>query len=163
MAFDYHHCPHSLINFGAINVSFIMWSLCFTILIEFSLGFLSGDQTFAHSFHEVVLLGMVIVHSWWKAGCPRRVDQFSALICKEAMAASTLRPTEGVGGRVMPPLLFGGGHTDLSWFGQIHAGHDVLDCQCRHGFSDNNAWIALTDVPPKKFHWPMCIGLRLGW
>ena len=49
------------------------------------------------------------------------------------------------------------------WFGQIHAGHGVLDCQCRHEFSDSNAWIALTYVPPKELHWPLCTGWRPGW
>ena len=77
MAVDDRHCPHSLIHFGAICVNFIMWSLCFMILIEFSLGFFSGDHTFAHSFNEVVSLGIVIVRSWWKAGCPQGADQFS--------------------------------------------------------------------------------------
>ena len=40
MSVDDCRCPHSLIHFGAISVNFIMWSLCFTILTEFSLGFL---------------------------------------------------------------------------------------------------------------------------
>ena len=39
----------------------------------------------------------------------------------------------------------------------------MLGCQRRHEFSDSNAWIASTDVPPKEFHWPLCTGWRLGW
>ena len=58
----------TLIHFGAICVNFIMWSLCFMILIELSLGFFSGDHTFAHSFNEVVSLGIVNLRSWCKAG-----------------------------------------------------------------------------------------------
>ena len=80
MAVDDRRCPHSLIHFGAICVNFIMWSLCFVILIEFSLGF-SGDHTFAHSFNEVVSLGVVIVRSWWKAGCPQGADQLGIDPC----------------------------------------------------------------------------------
>ena len=72
MAVDDRCCPHSLIHFGAISVCFIMWSSCFVILIELSLGFLSGDHTFAYFFNEVVSLGIIIVHSWWKVGCPQR-------------------------------------------------------------------------------------------
>ena len=71
MAVDDHCCPHFLVHFGAISVYFIMLSLCFTILIELSLGFLSGDDTFAYSFNEVVSLGIVIVRFWWKVGCPQ--------------------------------------------------------------------------------------------
>ena len=39
----------------------------------------------------------------------------------------------------------------------------MLDRQLKHEFSDNNAWIVLTDVPPKEFHWPLCTGWRFGW
>ena len=46
MAVDDRRCPYSLVHFGAISIDFIMWSLCFTILIELSLGFLSGDLMF---------------------------------------------------------------------------------------------------------------------
>ena len=41
MAVDDRRFPHSLVHFGAISVDFIMWSLCFTILIKLRLGFLS--------------------------------------------------------------------------------------------------------------------------
>ena len=40
---------------------------------------------------------------------------------------------------------------------------DVLDCQCRHEFSDSDAWTALTDVHPKELRWPLCTGWILGW
>ena len=74
MAVDDHCCPHSLVHFGAISVDFIMWSSCFMILIELSLGFLSGDHTFAYSFNEVVSLGIIIVRSWWKVGWTQGAD-----------------------------------------------------------------------------------------
>ena len=48
-------------------------------------------------------------------------------------------------------------------FCQIHARHDMLGCQCRHEFSESNAWIAWNDVPPKVFHWPLYTGWSLGW
>ena len=51
MAVDDHHCPHSLIHFGAISVDFIMRSLRFMILTELSLGFLSADHAFAYSLN----------------------------------------------------------------------------------------------------------------
>ena len=41
--------------------------------------------------------------------------------------------------------------------------HDVLDCQYRHKFADSNAWTALTGIPPKELHWPLCIGWTMGW
>ena len=81
MLVDDCRCPHSLIHFEAISVNFIMWSLCFTILTEFSLGFLSGDHTCAHSFNEVSL-GIVIVCSWLKAGCPQEADEFGIDLCR---------------------------------------------------------------------------------
>ena len=59
-----------------------MWSLCVMILIELSLGFLSGDHTFAYSFNEVVSLGIIIVRSWWKVGCPHGADQFGIDLCR---------------------------------------------------------------------------------
>ena len=71
MAVDDSRCPHSLIHFGAICVNFIMWSLCFMMLFEFSLGFFSGGHRFAHSFNEVMSLRIVIMRSWWKAECPQ--------------------------------------------------------------------------------------------
>ena len=38
----------------------------------------------------------------------------------------------------------------------------MLGCQRRHEFSDSNAWITSTDVPPNEFHWPLYwIGLHL--
>ena len=58
MAVDDRRCPHSLVHFGAISVDFIMWSLCFTKLVELSLGFLSRDHAFTYSFNEVVSLGI---------------------------------------------------------------------------------------------------------
>ena len=76
MAVDDCRCPHSLVNFGAISIDLIMWSLSFMILIELSLGFLSGDHTFDHSVNEVVSLGIMIVRSRWKAGCYQGADRF---------------------------------------------------------------------------------------
>ena len=68
-----------------------------------------------------------------------------------------------VGGRLMPPLPFGLETYKSRMFGQIHAGHDVQDCQNRHRFSGSNAWIALSNVPLKELHWPLCTGWTLGW
>ena len=49
------------------------------------------------------------------------------------MAASTLRPTV-----VSCPLShLAWGHINLWSFDQIHAGHNVLDCWCRHEFSSS--------------------------
>ena len=93
----------TLVHFGAINVDFIMWSLCFTKLIELSLGFLSGDHAFTNSFNEVVSLGIIVMRSLGVL----RGQTNSALISAEVMASSTLRPMGGAGGRVMPPLPFG--------------------------------------------------------
>ena len=56
-----------LMTAATISVNFIMWSLSFTILIELSLGFMSADHTFGHSFNGVVSFGIVII-SWWKTG-----------------------------------------------------------------------------------------------
>ena len=72
----------TLVHFGAISVDFIMWSLCFTILIELSLGFLSGDHAFTYSFNEIVSLGIIVVRSWWKVGCPQGADQFGIDLCR---------------------------------------------------------------------------------
>ena len=79
------------------------------------------------------------------------------------MVHSTLRPMggSGVGSCLLCCLAWG--HINLEWFSQIHAGHDVLDCQYRHKFSDSNVWIALANVPPKQLHWPLCTGWTLGW
>ena len=109
--------PHSLIHFGAISVNFIMWSVCFTILIEFSLGFLYGDHTFAYSFNETVSLVVVIVRSWWKSVCVcvggggggggGGADQFRIDLCTGH--GSLYLETNGVEGRVVPPFPFGWG------------------------------------------------------
>ena len=53
--------------------------------------------------------------------------------------------------------------TDLLSLGQIHAGHDVLGCWCKHEFSDSNALTASTDVLLEELHWPPCTCWRLGW
>ena len=82
MAVDDCRCPHSLVYFGAISVDFIMWSLCFTKLIELTLGFLSRDHAFTYSFNEVVSLGILIMRSWWKVGCPQGADQFGIDLCR---------------------------------------------------------------------------------
>ena len=68
MAVDHCCYPHSLVHIGTISIEFIMWSLGFMILIEFSLGFLSGDHTFADCFNEAVSLGIIIVESWVLSG-----------------------------------------------------------------------------------------------
>ena len=161
MAVDDRRCPHSLVHFGAISVDFIVWSLCFTILIELRLGLLSGDHAFAHSFNEVVSLGIVIMRSWWKVGCPKGKDQFGIDLCR-GHGFLYLRPTGGAGGRVMPPLPFGlGAYQSLvvrsnscrAWYARLSM----------HEFSHSNAWAAFTDVPPKELRWPLCTGWTLGW
>ena len=81
MAVDDRRCPHFLIHFGAISVGF-MWSLCFTKLIELSLGFLSGDHAFTYSFNEVVSLGIIVMRSWCKVGCHQGTDQFGIDLCR---------------------------------------------------------------------------------
>ena len=59
------------------------WPLLSPLLIELSLGFLSGDHTFAYSCNDVVSLGIVIVRFWWKVGCPQGEDQFGIhLLCR---------------------------------------------------------------------------------
>ena len=90
------------------------------ILIELSLGFLSGDYTFAYSFNEVVSLEIVIMRFWWKVGCPQGADPLGIDLCR---ASSTLRPTGGTGGRVMPPLPFGLGayESRLFWLNSCKA------------------------------------------
>ena len=82
MAGDGPRCPHSLVHFGAISVDFIVWSLCFTKLIELSLSFLSGDHAFTNSFNEVVSLGIIVMRSWWEVGCPQRAVQFGIDLCR---------------------------------------------------------------------------------
>ena len=106
MVVDDRRCPHFLVNFGAINVDFIMWSLCFTILIELSLGFSSGDHAFIYSFSEVVSLGIIVVRSWWKVGCPQGGDQSGMDLCR-GHDLLYFQPMGGAGGLVMPPLPFG--------------------------------------------------------
>ena len=39
----------------------------------------------------------------------------------------------------------------------------MLGCQCRHEFSDSNAWTASTYVTLKELRWPLCTYWRLGW
>ena len=53
--------------------------------------------------------------------------------------------------------------TDLLSLGQIHVGHDVPVCRCKHEFSDSNALTASTNVIPEELHWPPCTYWRLGW
>ena len=106
IAVDDRRCPHPLVHFGAISVYFIMWSLCFTVLIELSLGFLSGDHILAYSFSEVVSLGIEIVRSWWKIGCPQGTDQFGIDLCR-GHDFLYFETNGRVGDRVLPPLPFG--------------------------------------------------------
>ena len=56
--------------------------------LNLGLGFLSGDHTFAYSFNEVVSLVIVIVHSWWKVGCPQGAD--SALVMPDIAEPSSI-------------------------------------------------------------------------
>ena len=107
MAVDDRHCPHSLVHFGTISVDFIMWSLCFTKLIKLSLGFLSGDHAFTYSFNEVVSLGIIVMRSWWKVGCPQGADQFGIDLCRSHGFLYFETNGRGAGVRVMPPLPFG--------------------------------------------------------
>ena len=108
IAVDERCWPHPLIHFGATSVNFIMWSLSFTILIELSLGSLSGDHTFAYSLNEVVSLEIVIVCSWWKTGCTQRADQFGIDLCRDHGCLYRESNIRGRG-QVMPPLPFGWG------------------------------------------------------
>ena len=103
---DDRRCPQSPVHFGAITVNFIVWSLCFAILIEFSRSFLSGDHIFAYFFNEVVSLGIIIVRFLWKAGYPLGADQFGTDLCR-GHGCLYIETNGAVGGRVMPPLPFG--------------------------------------------------------
>ena len=87
----------------------------------------------------------------------------SASISAEVRASSTLRPTGWVGAESCHLFHLVWKDTDLLWLGQIHVGHDVLGCQCRHKSSDSNAWTASTAFTSKEFHWPLCTCWRLGW
>ena len=55
MAVDDRRCPHTPVHFGAISVDFIMWS---------------------------VSLGIIVMRSWWKVGCPQGGDQFGIDLCR---------------------------------------------------------------------------------
>ena len=97
----------TLVIFGAIGVDFIIWSLCFTILIEISLCIFSGDHTFTYSFNEVVSLWIIVVRSWWEVGCPQGGRSIRHCSMQRSWLPLLLRPIGGAGGRVMPPLPFG--------------------------------------------------------
>ena len=162
MAVDDRRYPNSLVHFGAISVDFIMWSLCFMKLIELSLGFLSGDHAFTYSFNEVVSLGIIVMRSWWKVGCPQGANQFGIDLWRSWLPLLWDQwEGLGVGSCLLFHLVWE--HINLQWFGRIHAGHDVLDCLCRYEFSHSNAWTALTDVPPKELRWRLCTDWTLGW
>ena len=103
MAIDNCCFPYPLVHFGSISVDFVVWSLSLTKFIEFSLGFMAGNHAFANSVDDVVSLRIVLVRSWWKLGVLRGQTN-SELIAAEVMAISTLRPTGGVRGWVIPPL-----------------------------------------------------------
>ena len=129
------------------------------ILIELSLDLLSGDHTFAYSFNEVVSLGIVIVRSWWKVGCPQGADQLGVDLCRGHGFHYFETNGRGQGsGHASSHLAWG--HISLC---RIYSGHDVLDFQCEHEFSNSNAWTTLIDVPPKEYRWPLCTGWALGW
>ena len=106
MAVDDSCNTHSLVYLGSICIDFIMWSFSATILIEFGLGFFSGDHTYAYSILEVVSSGRSRVFLVGSLVALRGKTK-STLIYADATVASTLRPTGRVGGRVMPLHPFG--------------------------------------------------------
>ena len=132
--------PHSPVNFGAISVNFIMWSLCFTKLNELSLGFLSGDHALTYSFNEVVSLGIIIMCSWWKVGCPQGADQFGIDLCR----GHGFLYFETIGkGR-------GSGHSSSSiWPGNIYISSGSFEFMQGTSFHIIMHGQLLTDVPLK--------------
>ena len=78
------------------------------------------------------------------------------------MAASPLRPTGWVGGRVMPPLPFGLQGAYKSLVVQSNSCRAWSAGLLMKALVFSNAWTALTDVPPKKPRWPLHTGWKLG-
>ena len=155
--------PHTLVYLESGCIDFIMMSLGVTILTEFDLGFLSGNYTFAHSFNKIVSHRVISPCSWWKARFPQGANQIDIDLCwfHSCLHLETNGMCGGSGHTSFP--IQPGGHIGFWWFGQIHAGHDVWDCQCRNMFWDSNAWTALTDIPSKEFHWSLRTNWRLDW
>ena len=112
---------------------------------------------------RLMSLRIVIMRSWGNLGCPQGADQFGIDLCRahDFLYLETNRVNRGL--RYAPSPIWPGDIKIFSGSLSFHAGHDVLDYWCRHGFLDSNAWIALNDVPPKELHWPLCTGWWLGW
>ena len=72
-----------VVDLGSVSVDFIKWPLGVTILIEFDMGFLSGEHTFVHSFNGAVSLRVVPTYSWWKIGFPLRTNEISIDFSKD--------------------------------------------------------------------------------
>ena len=152
---------HPLVHLGSVSVHFIIWSLSCTIRIEFDLGLLSGDHTFAHSVNEVVSPICVYVSymyhicaflavSWVATGgrsiwhwslqrpwlpLPWEIQDVSGL----SHASSQILPMTYLSLMVWP-------NSSKAWCVALSVQTRVWDC---------NALMVLTDVPPNELHWSL--------
>ena len=156
-----HCCTHSLFYLGSVCIDFIMWSLSDTILIEFDLGFLSGNFCFllqwgcvlSGHIHVFPVVSLVSLRGKSIQHCSPQMPWLSLpWDQQDALGAGTC---------LLAHLACE--HTDLWWFGRIRARHDVPDFQCRHLFLDSNSWTVLADVLSKELNWSQHTNWRLGW
>ena len=150
-----------LVHFESISANFIVSSLWLTILIELSLGPVSGDRAFAYSFNEVVYRRIVMMRSFSKAGCSKGEDQFGIDLYRshECLYVETNGRSRGYCHASSPIYISSGLVKSMQgmmcW---IVDASSIL-----FFFSGSNALVALTYLPPKGFRWVQWTGWIMGW
>ena len=95
---------------------------------------------------------MFLVETWVSA------DQFSINLCRGHGCLYLETNGRGWGlGYASSPFGLGAYKS-----GSVNFKHDLLDCRCRHEFSESNASIASTNVPQRSFV-GLCVQTTLGW
>ena len=115
MAVYNYRCPHSLVKFGAISINCIVWSLWPVILIELSLGFLSGGHTLQD---QTIYCGNSYKHSsrmrfWVSFDDIKILSKKCNCSCKsKSYSSKSYKITSWVNPRCKSVRL---AHTDLFW------------------------------------------------
>ena len=99
---------------------------------------------------------------WQKSRCPQGANQFHTELCRGhgCLYLGTSRACQGLG-HVFSSIL--SGEIDPMWFSELHVGHDVSCCSCRHKSSDIDAWAALTKGVLSCDPWVSRYPLNLAW
>ena len=148
-------CPLAFL--GSIDISFVMWSLGITLLIEVGLAFSPVDRTFVHHVSEAVSLWIEFKCSCWRAGA-----NWVSIGHRRYHSCSTLEPI-----RPRHPLGLGTfgflvvqtnacSAWSAGWSMQAWSAGRLMQALIFRQYQSNYFWTM-------KMRWPLCTYSQMRW